>query len=152
MDTVVQLELTSCMSNDRLFWMRVAAVMPRFFTECIKNGGIIRCVCGMQKHRILSMLRQFLCEKTGAKYHIKLRHSNRITVRGLEDVMTTEHQQFRLSLRFYSERHVNCHLVAIKVGIERLTNEGRNSDRLALYQNRQKRLNPESVQRRRTVE
>ena len=66
--------------------------------------------------------------------------------------MAAQHEHFCLSLCLHRQRHVNRHLVAIEIGVERLTNERWNSDRLAFHQNRQERLDSQSVQRRRTVE
>ena len=44
------------------------------------------------------------------------------------------------------------HLVAIKIGVECRTDQGVQLNRLALDQNRLKRLNPQAVQRRRPIE
>ena len=66
--------------------------------------------------------------------------------------MTAEHEEFRFSLRFHGEWYMDCHLVTVKISIKRFTDKWRNPDGLALYQDRQKRLNAEPVQSWRTVE
>ena len=45
-----------------------------------------------------------------------------------------------------------CHLVSIKIGVERLADKRRDSDGLAFYQDRHERLNAEAMQRRWAVE
>ena len=58
----------------------------------------------------------------------------------------------RLGLRLGGQRHVDGHLVAVEVGVERVADERVDLDRLALDQQRLERLDAEAVQRRRAVE
>jgi hypothetical protein len=50
------------------------------------------------------------------------------------------------------QRHVNRHLVAVEVGVERGANERMQLDRLTLDQHRLECLNAEAVQCRRAIE
>ena len=63
-----------------------------------------------------------------------------------------EHQRPRLHLRLERQRHVNGHLVAVEVGVERRADERMELDRLALDELRLERLDAQAVQRRRAVE
>ena len=47
---------------------------------------------------------------------------------------------------------MNCHLIAVKVGVECRANQRMQLNRLALNQHRLKGLNTQTVQRRRTVQ
>ena len=46
---------------------------------------------------------------------------------------------------------MNCHLIAVKVGVECRTDERMDLDRFAFDENRLESLNSESVQSRRTI-
>ena len=70
----------------------------------------------------------------------------------MQDVVGRHHQDARFELRLERQRHVNRHLVAVEVGIERRANQRMQLDRLAFDQHRLERLNAETVQRRRAVE
>src|SRR3546814_6210256 len=47
------------------------------------------------------------------------RHDDRLAVGGAEDVVGRHHQHARLELRLQRQRHVDGHLVAVEVGVER---------------------------------
>ena len=91
-------------------------------------------------------------EVVGAEDHILRRHRDRLTVGGLEQVACRQHEEACLCLRLCGERHVHRHLVAVKVGVERGTNQRMQLDGAALYEHRLKCLDAESVQGWRTVE
>ena len=87
-----------------------------------------------------------------AEHDILRRHDDRRAVRGMQDVVGRHHQDARFELRLERQRHVNRHLVAVEVGIERRADQGMQLNRLALDQHRLEGLDAEAVQRRRAVE
>ena len=80
------------------------------------------------------------------------RHNRRFAVGREQHVVRGQHQGPSLELRLERQRHVYGHLVAVKVGIERGTNERVELYRLALDQLRLKGLDAEAVECRRPVE
>ena len=86
------------------------------------------------------------------QHHVLGRHNHRLTVRRRKHVVGRHHQGARLKLRLDRQRHMNGHLVAVKVGVERGTYQRMQLDRLALDQHRLKRLDTQTVQGRRSVE
>ena len=86
------------------------------------------------------------------QHHILRRNVRRITVSREEDVVRRQHQRTGFGLSFQRERHVNSHLVAVEVGVERSADERRELESLAADQTGFERLNAETVQRRRTVQ
>jgi hypothetical protein len=70
----------------------------------------------------------------------------------VQDVVGRHHQHARFQLGFERQRHVNSHLVAVEVGVERGTDERVKLDRLAFDQGRLERLNAQTVKRRRAVQ
>ena len=74
------------------------------------------------------------------------------TIRRSEQVLSREHKNSRFSLRLRRQRNVNSHLVTVKVCVIHVTDQWVNLNRLSINQNRFKRLNTKSVQRRRTVQ
>jgi hypothetical protein len=70
----------------------------------------------------------------------------------VQDVVRRHHQDARFQLRFQRQRNVHSHLVAVKVGVERGTDQRVKLDGLAFNEHRFKRLNAQAVKRRRTVE
>ena len=73
-------------------------------------------------------------------------------MRRRQHVARREHQQTRLGLRLRRQRHVDGHLVAVEVGVEREADERVDLDRLALDEDRLEGLDAETVQRRCAVE
>ena len=80
------------------------------------------------------------------------RVDDRLAVRGREDVVRAHHEHARFHLRFDRERHVDGHLVAVEVGVERRADERVKLDGLALDEDRLERLDAEAVERRRAVQ
>ena len=80
------------------------------------------------------------------------RHDDRLSVCRAENVVGRHHQHPRFKLRLERQRHVNSHLVTIKIGVESGTDKRVKLDCLTLYQHRLKRLNAKPVKRRRTVQ
>src|SRR3546814_19272343 len=66
-----------------------------------------------------------------------------------QDVVGRHHQHARFQLRLEAQRHVDGHLVAVEIGVERRADERVELDRLALDQHRLERLDAETVERRR---
>ncbi len=87
-----------------------------------------------------------------AEDDILRRHNNRLAVGRRKDVVRRHHQNPRLELRLERQRHVDRHLVAVEIGVERGADERVQLDRLAFDQHRLERLNPEPVQGRRAVQ
>src|SRR5690606_4394118 len=76
----------------------------------------------------------------------------RTAVRRREQVVAGEHLEPGPGLRVDRQRHVDRHLVAVEVGVERLAHERVELDRLALDEDRLERLDAEAVERGRAVE
>ncbi|MDB4960343.1 MAG: DNA-directed polymerase, beta subunit, partial [Myxococcales bacterium] len=62
------------------------------------------------------------------------------------------HEHARLHLRLDRQRHVDGHLIAVEVGVERRADEGVQLDRLAFDQDRLERLDAQAVQRRSAIQ
>ncbi len=88
----------------------------------------------------------------GAEDHVLRGRRQRRAVCGGQDVVGGEHQDARLRLGLCRQRQVHCHLVAVEVGVERVTDERVDLDRLALDEQRLERLDAQAVQRGRAVE
>ena len=73
-------------------------------------------------------------------------------MRRRQDVVRRQHQDPRLGLRLGRQRHVDRHLVAVEVGVERRTHERVDLDGLALDQHGLEGLDAETVQGRRPVQ
>ena len=71
---------------------------------------------------------------------------------GREQVVGRKHEDAAFELRLERQRHVHGHLVAVKVGVERRADQRMEPDRFAFDKHREKRLNAETVQRRRAVQ
>ena len=84
--------------------------------------------------------------------HVLGRNRNRSAVRGLEDVVRGEHEDARFGLGLNRQRKVNRHLVAVKVGVERCTDERVKLNRFTFDELRFECLNSEAVKRRCTVQ
>jgi hypothetical protein len=69
-----------------------------------------------------------------------------------QHVVGGQHQRAGFHLRFHRQRHVDGHLVAVEVGVERRANQRVQLDRLAFDQDRLEGLDAQTVQRRRTVQ
>ena len=87
-----------------------------------------------------------------SQHDILARHDDRLAVRGGQDVVGAHHQHAGFQLRFERKRHVNGHLVAIEIGVERRAHQRVQLDRFALDQDRLERLDAQAMQRRRAVQ
>ena len=93
-----------------------------------------------------------LGEVVAADDHVLGRGHDRAARRRRQDVVGRQHQHAGLGLRLGRQRHVDRHLVAVEVGVERRADQRVDLERLALDQHRLEGLDAEAVQRRRTVE
>ena len=102
LDAVVQFELPCTMRGDDFFRMRVAAVIPRFPANLIKERGVavLMGINLVKQLRVRIVFWERLGKVTRSEHHIQFGDSNRSAVRRLQDVMAAEHQQFRFCLRF----------------------------------------------------
>src|SRR5690606_24941115 len=80
------------------------------------------------------------------------RVDDRLAAGGREDVVRAHHEHARFHLRLDRERHVDRHLVAVEVRVERRTDEGVQADGLTLDEHGLEGLDAESVERRSAVE
>ena len=80
------------------------------------------------------------------------RRGRRIARRRLQHILRRRDQFRGFFLPRCRKREMNCHLIAVEVGVERRTNERVNLNRFSFDQNRLEGLNSESVQRRRAIE
>jgi hypothetical protein len=87
-----------------------------------------------------------------AEHDVLGRHDDRLAVGRAQDVVGRHHQDARLELRLERQRHVDGHLVAVKIGVEGGADERVQLDRLALDQHRLEGLDPEAVQGRGAVQ
>jgi len=87
-----------------------------------------------------------------AQDHILRRHGNRSTVRGLQQVAGSQHQHLGLTAGILAQGQVNCHLVAVEVGVECGTGQRVQLDGTALDQHRVEGLDAQTVQGRCTVQ
>ena len=85
-------------------------------------------------------------------HHVQTGHGQRPTRRRRQDVVRGQHQDAGLGLRLRAQRQVHGHLVAVEVGVERLTDQRVQLDGLALDQLRLEGLDTQAVQRGGTVE
>nr|VTP02524.1 hypothetical protein BIN_B_03507 [Mycobacterium kansasii] len=85
-------------------------------------------------------------------YHVQSGHGQGAPGRGREDVVGRQHQDAGLCLCLGGQRQVHGHLVTVEVGVERLTHQRVQLNRLALDQHRLERLDTEPVQGWRAVQ
>ena len=89
---------------------------------------------------------RLLREVEAAEHHVLGRRNDWRAVGWRQEVVRREHQLACLLLRRLGERHMDRHLVAVEVGVERRTNERMNADCRTLDEHRHERLDAESVQ------
>ena len=87
-----------------------------------------------------------------AEHNVLCGIDDRLTVGRAQDIVRRHHQHAGFNLRFDRKRHVNGHLVTVKVGVERRTNERMKLNRFSFVKNRLKRLNTKTVKSRCTIE
>ena len=87
-----------------------------------------------------------------AQNHILRRHGNRCAVRGLQQVAGSQHQHLSFTAGILTQRQMDCHLVAVEVGVECGTGQRMQLDGTALHQHGVEGLNAQTVQGRCTVQ
>ena len=92
--------------------------------------------------------RRVLGEVVGADDEVLGRGHDRATGRRRQDVVGRQHEHAGLGLGLGRQRHVDGHLVAVEVGVERRAHERVDLQGLALDQHRLERLDAQAVQRR----
>ncbi len=97
-------------------------------------------------------VRARLGQVVDAEDEVLRRHGERPARRRRQDVVRGEHQHLGLDLRLGGQRHVDGHLVAVEVGVERRADERVDLDGLALDEHRLERLDAEPVEGRRAVQ
>ena len=95
--------------------------------------------------------RSFLGQVVDTKDHILRRNGHRATIGRLQQVVRRKQQETTLRLCFHGQGQMDCHLVAVEVCVKGCTYQRMQLDGLALYQDRLKCLNTQSVQCRSTV-
>ncbi len=80
------------------------------------------------------------------------RHNNRLTIRRRQDVVGGHHQHAGFQLGFQRQRHVNGHLVPVKVRVKRRADQRVQLNGLPFDQLGFERLDTQTVQGRRTVQ
>ena len=88
----------------------------------------------------------------GAEDHILGRNRNGMAVLRTQEVVGRQHQHSRLGLGLGAQRHVNGHLVTVKVGVVRGADQRVQTQCAAFHQDRLESLDAEAVQGRRAVE
>ena len=84
--------------------------------------------------------------------HILRRNGNRCTICRVQNVVRCQHQQLSFRYSCVAQRHVNRHLVTIKIRVKTRTNQWVQLNSLALNQLRLESLDTQSVKRRSTVQ
>ena len=84
--------------------------------------------------------------------HILRGHDNRGSIGWRQHVIGGHHQHAGFQLGFQAKRHVYGHLVTVKIGVERGTDQRMQLNCFAFYQNRLKSLNAQPVQSGRAVQ
>ena len=105
-----------------------------------------------ERHAFPRLARSIHGQIVDTEHDVLRGNDDRLAVRRAEDVVGGHHQHPRLELSFQGKRHVDRHLVAVEVGIERGADQGVELDRLALDQHRLESLDAEAVQGRRPIE
>ena len=80
-----------------------------------------------------------------------LRHDDHLAGSRLQDILVCGHDVRSLPLRLLGKRHVDCHLVAVEVGVERRTDERMKLNSVALDKARTECLDTLAMERRCTV-
>ena len=123
--------------------------LKRNITRLIRHDGFVFRV----ENLAFSLCAVALQSKVIAAHdHILRRGYDRTAVLRLEDIVGRQHKEPCLGLRFYGQRYMDSHLVAVEVGVERGTYQGMEFDRAAFDKNGFERLDAESVERRSTVQ
>ena len=94
----------------------------------------------------------FLGQVVAAEDEVLRRNRERLAVGRRQDVVRRQHQDLRLDLSLRRQRHVNGHLIAVEVGVERRADERMDLDGLAFDEQRLEGLDAEAMERRCAVQ
>ncbi len=86
------------------------------------------------------------------EHDVLARHDDRTTIGRRQDIIGAHHEHAGFQLRLERQGHMDGHLVAVEIGIERRTDQRMELDRLAFNQFGLKGLDPQTVQRGGPVE
>ncbi len=78
-------------------------------------------------------------------------NDHRFSIGRRKYIIGRHHQNSGFNLSFNRQRHMNSHLITVKVGIKRHTDQWMKLDSLAFYEHCLKSLHSQSVQSRSTV-
>ena len=103
-------------------------------------------------HRVLRRALTRLCDIVQTQNHVLRRQRDRCSVRGVQDVVRSQHQNLSFQYSCIAQRHVNSHLVAVEVSVECRTYKRVQTDCLTFDKFRLEGLDTQTVQRRSTVQ
>jgi len=87
-----------------------------------------------------------------AQHQVLARGDDRFAVFRTQDVVGTQHQDLGLGSGLFGQRQMDCHLVAVKVGVEGRADQRMDTDGASLDQLREEALDAQTVQSRCTVQ
>ena len=96
--------------------------------------------------------RALLSQVVDSQDHVLRGNCHRAAIGGLQQVVRGKQHETAFRLRFHGQRKMHCHLVTVKVSIERGTYQGVQLNCLTFHQDGFKRLDTEPMQRRSAVE
>ena len=99
----------------------------------------------------ISFFNTRVCQIVTSQNHVLRRSRDWGAILWRKNVIYGKHKESCLRLSFYRKRHMNRHLVSVKVSVECRTCERMKLNRFTFYENRFECLNTESVKGRRTV-
>ena len=117
--------------------------------QCLFNA---REISSLAFYSALWLILPQLCQIIRSQYHVLRRHDYRLAVFGCQYVIRRQHQNPGFRLSFRTQRQVYCHLIAVEVRIIRRARQRMQFQRSSFRQHRLERLDPQSVQRRRTIQ
>src|SRR5581483_7439907 len=117
--------------------------------QVVRQGNLVK---GGKDFAFAALSRALHREIVAAQHHVLGRLDNRLARGRLEQVGRAQHERARFVLGALGKRHVDRHLVAVKVGVKGGADERVNLDGAALDQHDLKRLDAQPVQSRRAVQ
>ena len=84
--------------------------------------------------------------------HVLRRQRDRCAIRGVQDVVRSQHQNLGFEHSSVAQRYVDSHLVTVEVSVESRTHQGVQTDGLTFDELRLECLNTQTVQCRSTVQ
>ena len=103
-------------------------------------------------HGVLGRALTRLGDIVQTQNHVLRRQRDRRTIRGVQDVVRSQHQDLSLKHGGIAQRYVDSHLVTVEVGVECRTHQRVQTNCLTFNEFRLECLNTQTVQRRSTVQ